>query len=341
MGARFEDVLRAAIAAVPHPDAAGREEAWLAERLALHREMQSTHEQRLPGDRWLRVEERRTADGGSIGVRIDITELKRREASFRLLFEDNPLPMYVFDVESLRFIAVNETALAHYGYSREQFLAMTVLDIRPVEDRPRFMAALAAFDDYHAAENWRHRRADGTIFDADIYSRKLHYGGRLARFSVVLDITERRRAERERDRNREFLDLIVENVPSIIVVKDARDMRYVLVNKAGEADFGIPRSRIIGKTVHELFPRRAPKSLQRWIGSCCSPATDLWLPSMRSRRPARASASGSRNGSSSATIAASRNICWRSSTTSPSGDTWKRSATATASSSIASSRTCR
>ena len=103
------------------------------------------------------------------------------------------------------------------------------------------------------AENWRHRRADGTIFDADIYSRKLHYRGRLARFSVVLDITERRRAERERDRNREFLDLIVENVPSIIVVKDARDMRYVLVNKAGAANFGIPRSRIIGKTVYELF----------------------------------------------------------------------------------------
>ena len=148
VGARFEDVLRAAIAAVPHPDATGREEAWLAERLALHREIQSIHEQRLPGDRWLRVEERRTADGGSIGVRIDITELKRREASFRLLFEDNPLPMYVFDIESLRFIAVNETALAHYGYSREQFLAMTVLDIRPVEDRPRFMAALAAFDDF-------------------------------------------------------------------------------------------------------------------------------------------------------------------------------------------------
>ena len=54
-----------------------------------------SHEQHLPGDRWVRVEERRTADGGSIGVRIDITDLKRREASFRLLFEENPLPMWV------------------------------------------------------------------------------------------------------------------------------------------------------------------------------------------------------------------------------------------------------
>jgi PAS domain S-box-containing protein len=255
VGRRFEDTLRAGLATGRYPDAKGREEAWLAERLAHHAAVQSAHEQRLPGDRWVRVEERRTADGGSIGVRIDITELKRREASFRLLFESNPLPMHVFDAETLRFLAVNDAALAHYGYTREQYLTMTVLDIRPSEDRDRFVSELPSFGDYHAVESWRHQKSDGTIFDADIYSRKMEYGGRPARFSAIVDITQRRRAERERDRNREFLDLIIENVPSIILVKDIAEFRYILINRAGERDCGIPRREMLGRTASDVFPR--------------------------------------------------------------------------------------
>jgi PAS domain S-box-containing protein len=255
VGKRFEDALREGLATGAYPGVKGREEAWLAERLSRHAAVQSSHEQRLPGDRWVRVEERRTADGGSIGVRIDITELKRREASFRLLFESNPLPMHVYDAETLRFLAVNDAALAHYGYSRGQYLAMTVLDIRPAEDRDRFAADLPSFGDYHAAEGWRHQRSDGTIFDVDIYSRRMDYGGRPARFSAIVDITERRRAERERDRNREFLDLIIENVPSIILVKDIAEFRYILVNRAGERDCGVPRREMLGRTAHDVFPR--------------------------------------------------------------------------------------
>ena len=82
-GRRFEDLVRAGLARRQYPDAKGCEEAWLAERLARHRQPQHTHEQRLPYGRWLRIHERRTADGGSIGVRIDITELKRREQALQ------------------------------------------------------------------------------------------------------------------------------------------------------------------------------------------------------------------------------------------------------------------
>ena len=69
------------------------------------------------------------------------------------------------------------------------------------------------------------------------------------------DITERRRAELERDRNREFLDLVIENVPSTIVVTDARDFRYVLINRAGEQYYGIPRDEMIGRTAHDVLPK--------------------------------------------------------------------------------------
>src|SRR2546430_994681 len=86
---------------------------------------QSSHEQQLPGDRWVRIEERRTSDGGSIGIRVDITDLKRSEASFRLLFEENPLPMWVADADTRRLLAVNAAMCSHYGYRREEMLSMS------------------------------------------------------------------------------------------------------------------------------------------------------------------------------------------------------------------------
>ena len=86
-GARFEDLLRAALRRGQFPEAAGREEEWIVERLANHREPRFSHEQQMPNGRWLRIEERRTADGDSVGVRIDITDLKRREMGLRELTE--------------------------------------------------------------------------------------------------------------------------------------------------------------------------------------------------------------------------------------------------------------
>jgi PAS domain S-box-containing protein len=83
VGKTFAEILRAGLARGQYPEAVGCEEAWLADRLARHANKQNSHEQRLPNGRWVRVEERRTADGGAIGVRIDITELKRREDELR------------------------------------------------------------------------------------------------------------------------------------------------------------------------------------------------------------------------------------------------------------------
>ena len=68
--------------------------------------------------------------------------LKDSERRYRTLFESNPHPMWVYDVESLKFLTVNDAAVAHYGYSREEFLAMTIMDIRPVEDIGPVTAAI-------------------------------------------------------------------------------------------------------------------------------------------------------------------------------------------------------
>jgi diguanylate cyclase (GGDEF)-like protein/PAS domain S-box-containing protein len=191
-GATFAGILRTGLARGQYPEALGREEQWLEARLARHLQDHSSHEQQLPGDRWVRVEERRTGDGGVIGVRIDITDLKRREASFRLLFEENPLPMWVADSASGRFLAVNMAMCSHYGYSGEQLLAMSEGDLQ-VMTAP--LAADAASPSDVRAQLCRHRTADGRIIELVVEQRKLRYHGADAHVTVAFDMTDRNQAE--------------------------------------------------------------------------------------------------------------------------------------------------
>ena len=95
VGVKLEDTLRIGVARGDYPASSGREEAWIAERLDLMRNPGPPHEQVLSDGRVVLIEERQTSDGGTIGLRVDITEMKQREASFRLLFDSNPLPMFV------------------------------------------------------------------------------------------------------------------------------------------------------------------------------------------------------------------------------------------------------
>jgi diguanylate cyclase (GGDEF)-like protein len=183
-GTPFESILRAGLAGWQYPEAIGREDEWLAERLARHALPRYSHEQHLPGDRWIRVEERRTADGGSIGVRIDITDLKRREASFRLLFEENPLPMWVVDTMTRQLLAVNAAMCRHYGYRREDLLLMCEQQLEcEVSDS--------------GAEFELHRTACGDAIQVVIESRPLLYDARPAHVCVAFDVTERNRAQEE------------------------------------------------------------------------------------------------------------------------------------------------
>jgi PAS domain S-box-containing protein len=205
-------------------------------------------------------EERRTADGG-IGVRIDITELKRREA-LPALFDSNPIPMWLFERASLRFLAVNDAAIAHYGYSREQFLAMTLLDIRPPSERERVRLDLKKrANDLPQGRARRHIKADGTQIDVSIYAQDLQYENRDARLVAVIDITAKKQAEKELLRAQEFLNAIIENVPAAIYVKELAEFRYILVNRAGEQFFSRPREEIVGKTPYDFFPRDAADTI--------------------------------------------------------------------------------
>lgn len=139
-----------------------------------------------------------------LGTFQDITERKRAEnalrdseARYRYMFQSNPHPMWVFDLETLRFLAVNDAAIAHYGYTREQFLTMTIEDIRPLEDIPRLRENLnhpveVGIDE---AGVWRHRKQDNTLIDVEITSHRMDFGGRNAELVLAHDVTERKQAE--------------------------------------------------------------------------------------------------------------------------------------------------
>jgi PAS domain S-box-containing protein len=119
------------------------------------------------------------------------------------LFESSPLPLWVYDLETLRFLDVNEVACQKYGYTREEFLAMTIRDIRPLEDIDAMEESVRVTPpEVFNSGIWRHRLKDGRIIHVEITSHEMHYLGRLARFVCPLDVTQRLHAEwalRERE----------------------------------------------------------------------------------------------------------------------------------------------
>ena len=124
--------------------------------------------------------------------------LRAGEGRYRTLFESNPSPMWVYDEETLSFLAVNGAASRHYGFSQEEFLGMTIKDIRPPEDVPALMANLAqTSEELDETTGWRHRKKNGEFIDVEITSHELVWLGRPARLVLINDVTARKRAENQ------------------------------------------------------------------------------------------------------------------------------------------------
>lgn len=132
--------------------------------------------------------------------------LRASEERYRLLFNNNPLPMWVYDAETLRFLDVNEAAVRQYGYSRSEFLRMDIKEIRPREEVPALLEAMKRRGPSLSQSGvWKHRRRDGTVFDAEVTSHPIPFGGRRAAIALSNDVTERRRAEEQLGRSNEQL----------------------------------------------------------------------------------------------------------------------------------------
>jgi two-component system, cell cycle sensor histidine kinase and response regulator CckA len=177
---------------------------------------------------------------------------------YRLVFENNPNPMLVFDIETFAFLAVNEAAVRHYGYSREEFLAMTACQIRPPEDVPRFIAHhrnLNQGKDTRRSGLWRHLKKDGTIIQVEIASSELPFQNRPARLVSVTDVTERVRMEASLRESEARLRTYLESASEGIVAVD-REGRIEFVNARTGEMFGYTRGELIGQPLEILLPER-------------------------------------------------------------------------------------
>ncbi|HXJ11991.1 MAG TPA: PAS domain S-box protein [Candidatus Limnocylindrales bacterium] len=174
----------------------------------------------------------------------------------RSLFDAIPNPVWVFDWETLAIKDVNESAIETYGYSRKEFLTLTIKDLRPSEDIPALMEHIrkSPHGDSSTA-TWRHRKKDGSLMDVEITTGAVQYDRREARLAVATDITERKRIEESVAESEKRFRGLLEAAPDAIVIVN-RDGEIVLVNSQTERTFGYSRTELLGQKMEMLVPDR-------------------------------------------------------------------------------------
>lgn len=158
-----------------------------------------------------------------LGNGIDITErvkaereLKESEKKYKLLFESNPLPMWMVGLSDHRFIDVNNAAIKQYGYSRNEFMKMTSMDLRPEEEVERYKKFPdAGFNSVHLSGVWRHRQKDGKIIFVDINTHDFIYNGQAARLVLANNVTEKYKAEEKLKESYDSIRELTEHLQNV------------------------------------------------------------------------------------------------------------------------------
>lgn len=186
--------------------------------------------------------------------RAETQALTESEAAFRDLFHQHPAPMWVYDKDTLAFLEVNEAAIAAYGWSREEFLRMTVLDIRPEDQREAVRErARQGFEGRRVSGPWQHRTASGEIRQVQILSRMIDFRRREARLVVVWDVTERLRAEAAARELTVELDATFESISDGLYTLD-HAWRFTRVNIHAERMLRLEAATLIGRVIWDAFP---------------------------------------------------------------------------------------
>jgi diguanylate cyclase (GGDEF)-like protein/PAS domain S-box-containing protein len=186
--------------------------------------------------------------------------MQRSNERFRDLFDAHPVPMWIVEAATYRFVAVNPAALAHYGYNELEFLSMSVRDLHADGDFDRFATLLARHTGNQPRQTgaqrpagvWRHKRRDGSQVSADISSHALTYSGHPGIFMLANDVTDRINAETEARRSKQMLESLIDNIPQRIFWKD-RESRYLGCNSAFARDANLAsKEQVVGMTDAEL-----------------------------------------------------------------------------------------
>jgi PAS domain S-box-containing protein len=178
--------------------------------------------------------------------------LEQSEAAYRQLFHANPNPMWIYDVASLKFLEVNDAAVAKYGWSREEFLGMTIKDIRPPEDVPKLLRFLEGGRG-RAPEGrlWRYLRKNGEMMYVESISHSLEWEGRRAQVVLVNDVTERVQIEEEMRETLAELNTLHQAAPVGIALVSSRTV--LRGNQAFSDMSGYPREDLMLLPAEKLF----------------------------------------------------------------------------------------
>ena len=219
-----------------------------------------------------------------------------------LLFQAHPQAMWVVDLDSLRFLAVNEAALRHYGYSRQEFQSMSLLDLRPSEDVPAFLDQIARLrasplgaGQVETYER-RHRRKDGHVIDVEVAWSPVSFRGANAAMVMASDVTERRLAEASLWESEARLRAVVSAAPIVVWAVDPKGT-FILSEGRGLGALGLEPGQVVGRSAFDTYRdtprivanvRRAlagesfmdlqelgPLTFETWFGPLRDPAGEI------------------------------------------------------------------
>jgi PAS domain S-box-containing protein len=212
--------------------------------------------------------------------------LRSSEERYRLLFESNPHPMWVNDIETLAILAVNEAAIKHYGYSREEFLVMTIADIRPAVDIPALLENMATLrPGLNKKGVWRHCKKDGSLIEVEITAYRLTFGGRQAQLVLANDVTEQRRAQKALIETTQFQRAILDSA-NYVIIATTPDGTIRTFNAAAERLVGYTAEEVVGKVTpiilhdYEEVVQRAQELTQE-LGILIEPGFESFVAKAR------------------------------------------------------------
>lgn len=209
---------------------------------------------------WSLAKNRRQAAAANQRLQSDIVRreqiearLREKETSFRYLFEKNPNPMWVFDRSTLSILEVNDAAVAHYGYSHDEFRRMRIADLRPAEDVPRLMSYMQnRAAGLQGAGEWQHVTKNGRTIDVEITSYTLDFQQRAAALVVARDITESKRAEAALRESEAVARGVLDAALDAYIRMD-QEGRITEWNVMAETLFGWARIEAIGRSVADTI----------------------------------------------------------------------------------------
>jgi PAS domain S-box-containing protein len=235
-----------------------------------------------------------------IGLMLDVTESRRAqeearssEVRYRQLFDNSPLPKWIYHPETLRFLEVNQAALTQYGYTREEFLRMTLEDIRPAGEWAALRADVASAREVEPPHGtWRHRKKDGTLIEVEISGQAFVFGGEPCRLVAAHDVTVRQQAAEALRASEEKFRQLAETIHEVFWITDVPKQRILYASPGYQKIWGRPveslladpmswaesihpedRERVVlaaqtkqvDGTYDEVYRIRRPDGAERWI----------------------------------------------------------------------------